>query len=137
MIPQSLIHFDINFLFIESIETWGVFAEQLYILYDFGYVAYLLSFVGFLIYIYSQNIISFIKFPNIEFRKIFNKNNWGVNKKTKIRKDPIINNITSNSSKELSDLNQGYEIDETDKKISYLSPSLEILESNNISSKKI
>ena len=123
MIPQSLIHFDINFLFIESIETWGVFAEQLYILYDFGYVAYLLSFVGFLIYIYSQNIISFLKFPNIEFRKIFSKNNWGINKKTKIRKDPIINNITSNSSKELSDLNQGYEIDETDKKISYLSPS--------------
>ena len=136
LIPQSLIHFDINFLFIESIETWGVFAEQLYILYDFGYVAYLLSFVGFLIYIYSQNIISFLKFPNIEFRKIFSKNNWGVNKKTKIRKDPIINNITSNSSKEVSDLNQGYEIDETDKKISYLSPSLEILESNNISTKK-
>ena len=136
LIPQSLIHFDINFLFIESIETWGVFAEQLYILYDFGYVAYLLSFVGFLIYIYSQNIISFLKFPNIEFRKIFSKNNLGVNKKTKIRKDPIINNITSNSSKEVSDLNQGYEIDETDKKISYLSPSLEILESNNISTKK-
>ena len=114
----------------------GVFAEQLYILYDFGYVAYLLSFVGFLIYMYSQNIISFLKFPNSEFRKIFSKNNLGVNKKTKIRKDPIINNITSNSSKEVSDLNQGYEIDETDKKISYLSPSLEILESNNISTKK-
>ncbi len=136
LIPQSLIHFDINFLFIESIETWGFFAEQLYILYDFGYVAYLLSFVGFLIYIYSQNIISFVKFPNIEFRKIFSKNNWGVNQKTKIRKDPIINNITSNSSEEVSDLNKGYEIDGTDKKISYLSPSLEILESNNISAKK-
>ncbi len=136
LIPQSLIHFDINFLFIESIETWGVFAEQLFILYDFGYVAYLLSFVGFLIYIYSQNIINFVKLPNIEFRKIFSKNNWGVNQKTKIRKDPIINNIASNNSEEVSDLNKGYEIDETDKKISYLSPSLEILESNNISAKK-
>ena len=136
LIPQSLIHFDINFLFIESIETWGVFAEQLFILYDFGYVAYLLSFVGFLIYIYSQNIINFVKLPNIEFRKIFSKNNWGVNQKTKIRKDPIINNIASNSSEEVSDLDKGYEIDEIDKKISYLSPSLEILESNNISAKK-
>ena len=136
LIPQSLIHFDINFLFIESIETWGVFAEQLFILYDFGYVAYLLSFVGFLIYIYSQNIINFVKLPNIEFRKIFNKNNWGVNQKTKIRKDPIINNIASNSSEEVSDSDKGYEIDEIDKKISYLSPSLEILESNNISAKK-
>ena len=136
LIPQSLIHFDINFLFIESIETWGVFAEQLFILYDFGYVAYLLSFVGFLIYIYSQNIINFVKLPNIEFRKIFSKNNWGVNQKTKIRKDPIINNIASNSSEEVSDSDKGYEIDEIDKKISYLSPSLEILESNNISAKK-
>ena len=136
LIPQSLIHFDINFLFIESIETWGVFAEQLYIIYDFGYIAYFLSFAGFLIYIYSQNIISFIKFPNIEFRKIFNKNNLDVSQKSKVRKDPIINNITSSSSKEVSDLNEGYEIDQTDKTISYLSPSLEILESNNVSSKK-
>ncbi len=136
LIPQSLIHFDINFLFIESIETWGVFAEQLYIIYDFGYIAYFLSFAGFLIYIYSQNIISFIKFPNIEFRKIFNKNNLDVSQKSKVRKDPIINNITSSSSKEVSDLNEGYEIDQTDKTINYLSPSLEILESNNLSSKK-
>ena len=123
-------------MFIESIETWGVFAEQLYIIYDFGYIAYFLSFAGFLIYIYSQNIISFIKFPNIEFRKKFNKNNLDVSQKSKVRKDPIINNITSSSSKEVSDLNEGYEIDQTDKTISYLSPSLEILESNNVSSKK-
>ena len=74
MIPQSLLIFNINFLFIDSVETWGAFAVQLYKLYDLEILAHSFSFIGFLIYLFSQNIMSLIKFPKIKLSKTINKN---------------------------------------------------------------
>ena len=54
LIPQSLLVFDINFLFIDSIETWGAFAIKLYQLYNLEFLAHSFSFIGFLIYLFSQ-----------------------------------------------------------------------------------
>ena len=130
-IPQSLIYFEINFQFIESIETWGVFANQLFQFYNLEYVSYSLSFIGFFIYLFSQNIISLLKFPRINFRDIFSKNLKEKYQDTKIKKDPIISNIDIGSSFEKNDFDGEDKISYQKNDIEYSSPSLEILESNN------
>ena len=136
LIPQSLIYFDFNFIFIESIETWGVFANYLYNFYNFEYISYALSFFGLSIYLLSQNILTIFRFPRISFGKIFNRNVPTDSLNTKIKKDPFINNINIDSSQEINDLNEENENIKSEKKSEYLSPSLEILDSNNALAKK-
>ena len=128
LIPQSLIYFGFDFIFMESIETWGVFSNYLYNFYSLEYISYALSFFGLSIYLFSQNILNLFKIPKISIGKIFQKNIQNVNSNTKIKKDPFINNINIDSSAEINDLNEEIE---TKKRVGYLSPSLEILDSNN------
>ncbi len=135
LIPQSLLLFDINFLFIDSIETWGAFSMQLYKLYNLEFLAHSFSFIGFLIYLFSQNILSLIKIPNIKLSNIINKNK-GVYQTTKVKKDPIINNLNSDNSENINDFEGEYQANQSKEKSEYLSPSLEILESNNAVVKK-
>jgi len=132
LLPQSLIYFDLNFIFIESIETWGVFANYLYNFYSFEYISYALSFFGLSIYLLSQNILTIFRLPKISFGKIFKINTPNNNLNTKIKKDPFINNISTDNSLEINDLNEKNE----NIKSEYLSPSLEILDSNNNLAKK-
>ena len=134
-IPQSLLIFNINFLFIDSVETWGAFAVQLYKLYDLEILAHSFSFIGFLIYLFSQNIMSLIKFPKIKLSNTINKNNE-VYQTTRIKKDPIINDLNSNSSEKINEIHEEYQVNQSKEKSEYLSPSLEILESNNAVAKK-
>ena len=136
LIPQSLIYFDFNFIFIESIETWGVFANYLYNFYNFEYISYALSFFGLSIYLLSQNILTIFRFPRISFGKIFKRNVPNDSLNTKIKKDPFINNINIDSSQEINDLNEENESIISENKSEYLSPSLEILDSNNALAKK-
>ena len=136
LIPQSFLQFGISFSFIDSIDTWGVFAQQLYNLYNLEYIAYSLSFIGLLIYLFSQNINNLFKYPKIKLKKLFVKDNPDINQTTKIKKDPIINNIDSSKPSEINDVDEDYEFNESIKKTKYLSPSLEILESNSALSKK-
>ena len=135
LIPQSFMEFDINFLFIESLETWGIFANHLNKLYNLEYIAHSFTLIGFLLYFFSQNIINLLKFPKIKFKKIF-KNNQNIYKTNTVKKEPIINFINSSNTEKNNDLDEEYAIDKTAKNYKYLSPSLEILESNNASSKK-
>ena len=135
MIPQSLLIFNINFLFIDSVETWGAFAVQLYKLYDLEILAHSFSFIGFLIYLFSQNIMSLIKFPKIKLSNTINKNKE-VYQTTRIKKDPIINDLNSNSSEKINEIHEEYQVNQPKEKSEYLSPSLEILESNNAVAKK-
>ena len=134
-IPQSLLIFNINFLFIDSVETWGAFAVQLYKLYDLEILAHSFSFFGFLIYLFSQNIMSLIKFPKIKLSNTINKNKE-VYQTTRIKKDPIINDLNSNSSEKINEIHEEYQVNQPKEKSEYLSPSLEILESNNAVAKK-
>ena len=134
-IPQSLLIFNINFLFIDSVETWGAFAIQLYKLYDLEILAHSFSFIGFLIYLFSQNIMSLIKFPKIKLSNTINQNNE-VYQTTRIKKDPIINDLNSNSSEKINEIHEEYQVNQPKEKSEYLSPSLEILESNNAVAKK-
>ena len=132
LIPQSLIHFDFNFIFIESIETWGVFANYLYNFYSLEYISYALSFFGLSIYLLSQNILTIFRLPKISFGKIFKMNISNDSLNTKVKKDPFINNINTDNSLEIVDLSEENE----NIKSEYLSPSLEILDSNNALAKK-
>ncbi len=136
LIPQSLIHLNFNFIFIESIEPWGVFSNYLYNFYNIKYISYALSFFGLSIYLVSQNILTIFRFPKISFKKIFERNvpNDSLNKK--IKKDPFIKNISKDNSLEINDLNEENENIQSEKKSEYLSPSLEILDSNNALAKK-
>ena len=47
MIPQALLSYGINFEFIEAIEVWGIFSSQLYNFYQYDYISYILSILGF------------------------------------------------------------------------------------------
>ncbi len=135
LIPQSLIHLNFNFIFIESIDTWGVFANYLFNFYSFEYLSYAMSFIGLSIYLLSQNILMLFKFPKISIEKIFNRNIPNENLNKKIKKDPFINNINRDSYLEINDLNEVNENIKSEK-TEYLSPSLEILDSNNTLAKK-
>ena len=128
-IPQSLILLEIDFKFIESIETWGIFANQLYDIHQLKYISYSLSFFGILLYLFSQNINSLISIPKFKFNKLSIKSNQKDNFNKYGRKEPIVNNFISKHSTE--DV-EGIEEEEIhNQKNPYLSPSLEILDTNN------
>ena len=98
-------------------------------------MSYIFSFLGFLIFILSQNIISLLRFKKFDFAKLFKNNTQGEYQETKFKKDPIVNNINEGYSAEIEHLDK-YENAELETKSEYLSPSLEILDSNNAPSKK-
>ena len=50
LIPQLLLYYDLEFVFIDSINTWGYYASNVHKLHDFNFVNYFLSFVGILIF---------------------------------------------------------------------------------------
>ncbi len=129
MIPQIFIALDIKLSFITSIETWGVFANQLYELYSLDYISYILTFLGVSIYLFSQNILTLFKLPRLKLNNIFKKETQSV-VDSKIRKEPIIDRMDNNYLHEES--NDEYnEIKSTNQKAKYFSPSLEILETDS------
>ena len=133
-IPQSLILLEIDFRFIESIETWGIFANQLYDIHQLKYISYSLSFFGILLYLFSQNINNLISIPKFKFSKLSINSNQKDNLDKNDRKEPIVNNVISKHSTEVFD---GIEEEEDhNQKNPYLSPPLEILDTNNNLGKK-
>ncbi len=135
LIPQILIEMKIELSFIESIETWGIFANFLYELYTYNYVSYILTSIGIFVYIYSQNIFSFFKIPKLKLKNILKNNNHYSLSKNKIKKEPIINNISSEAlTKEIDD-GEINEMPSTQQR-EYFSPSLEILETDDALDRK-
>ena len=136
LIPQILIELKIEISFFDSIETWGVFANELYDLYDLNYVSYILSLIGLFIYFLTQNIFNFFRIPRIKLNSIFKSDNRKEVSKNKIKKEPIINNISTNVfSKE--NINEEHSNEENlHQRTEYSSPSLEILETDNALAKK-
>ena len=134
LIPQALLEIDLEIMFIESIETWGIFSRNINDLHDLNYVNYLLSAIGFFIFLFSQNILYLFKMPNTSFiglLKIAKKENF---RDTQIKKEPIIN-VLNKHDQDVDNVNDDKYEDSSNLKENYLSPSLEILETNNASSK--
>ncbi len=136
LIPQTLIDLNVELLFIDSIETWGIFANQLYDLYVLNYLSYFLTFVGICIYLFSQNIFILFKIPRIKVNNIFKIYNQNNVVDGQIKKEPIINNIPEDNFANDSYSKIYDENDRPNQKSKYFSPSLEILEADNSLSKK-
>ncbi len=136
LIPQILIELKIEFLFIESIETWGVIANQLFDLYTLNYFSYFLTFVGLIIYLLSQNFFKLFKITIPKLNNIFKSSNQTNIPSNKIKKDPIINNIEIERHDQEGNMGNIDDKETLNQKIKYFSPSLEILETNDASAKK-
>ncbi len=131
LIPQTLIYQDFKLPFIDSLEIWGVFAEILNSLHNIGYVNYLLSVIGLIIYFSSQNIIYLLKKPRINITYFFKKNNTYETPSAKIKKDPIINMSRDDYNLIREDVNEE-DVENEESESKYFSPSLEILDTNNV-----
>ncbi len=130
LIPQVFIELKFQLLFIESIKTWGVYANQLFGLYKINYISYLLTFIGIILYFLSHDFLKFFKISLPKINNFFKKDNRNTVSYNQVKKDPIINNIQK-------DDHIGYvEEENIDKKTKYFSPSLEILETDSTSEKK-
>ena len=130
IIPQTLIDLGIEFLFIESIQVWGVFSMHLYKLHEINYISYALSFFGIIIFIFSQNIFNLFIIPKIDISKLFKFNERKVNTLNKVKKDPLINNISSFLDETDSKIEKEDKNEQLDIQNNYHSPSLDILDTN-------
>ncbi len=135
LLPQSFLYLDFQIEFINSIETWGVFADAIYNLHNFYYIHYSLSIVGLLIFLFSQNIIYLFKIPKINFYNLFKSDDESKLGKTQTKKDPIINNTIKVNDQEIYNSYKEKSESVSNAMDNYLSPSLEILETNNTSFK--
>ena len=134
-IPQIFIDLKLDFTFIDSIKTWGIFADQLFNLYNYNYISYLLTFIGISIYMISQNFLGLFKISKPKLNNIFKRDNRNSISGNKIKKEPIINNISSNNYTQ-DEINENIDEVPLNQKTKYFSPSLEILETDNASAKK-
>ena len=80
----------------------------------------------------SALIFSLIKIPKVRFYNLFKKNDFP--KSSFQKKEPVINSSLSNKNN--LDINDSNEFQNNEKDQEYFSPSLDILESNNRSSKE-
>ena len=134
-IPQIFIDLKLEFTFIDSIKTWGIFADQLFNLYNYNYISYLLTFIGISIYMISQNFLDLFKISKPKLNNIFKRDNRNSISGNKIKKEPIINNISPNNYTQ-DEINENIDEVPLNQKTKYFSPSLEILETDNASAKK-
>ena len=134
LIPQALLEMNLEIMFIDSVETWGVFSKNINGLHNLNYINYLLSVIGFFIFLFSQNIFYLFKMPStniIGLLKITKKENF---KDNQVKKEPIIN-VLDTYGQDIDNVNDDNYEDSSNLKENYLSPSLEILETNNALSK--
>tara|TARA_X000000950_G_scaffold215486_1_gene259376 strand:- start:103 stop:2178 length:2076 start_codon:yes stop_codon:yes gene_type:complete len=136
LMPQTLIELKLELSFIDSIETWGFFANQLFDLYSLSYISYILTFMGLSIYFLSQNFLSLFKFSKPKLSNIFKKINQDTVAINKIKKDPIINNIATRNHLQEESSKKVVDQEISNQKTKYFSPSIEILDTNNALAKK-
>ena len=136
LIPQTLLTIGVDFFFIESIDTWGVFSVYLYSIYNMDYIGYALSILGVFMYSFSQNIIHLFRLPKFQINELFKNRTKKDSESNKIKKDPIIKNINDNLSNDVGDIEERLTSVNSVTEKTFSSPSLEILESNKSSTEK-
>tara|TARA_B100000989_G_scaffold297665_1_gene284237 strand:+ start:537 stop:2606 length:2070 start_codon:yes stop_codon:yes gene_type:complete len=129
LIPQIPLNLEFEIDFIDSLETWGVFAKNISMLHDISYISYTLSILGLILFFVSQNIIYLFRAPKLNFFNLFKTNKYD-SLDSVIKKEPIINTSkVEEDSSIISNLN--YQEDNNKLKSDYFSPSLEILDTKN------
>ena len=137
LIPQSFIYWGIDIEFYTEIKTWGIFSDKIFSLHKIEYLNYILSLLGLIFYIFSQDLIKLIKWPSFNKFSLpkFNNNKTEIVQKV-IKKEPFINNVNTGKliaeEKNTSPVNN--KINNENKK--NYSPSLEILDSDSTLSKR-
>ena len=81
IIPLSLLEWKIDFQLYEGIFSWGYFSHRIFNLHQVPYLNYLLSFIGIVLFFYTQNLLVF-KVTKLRNLKIFK------NKEDKLKKQP-------------------------------------------------
>ena len=132
ILPQILIYYLRDHNLIDGISSWGFFAKNIFNIFESKVASYSLSIVGLILYLFSQDIFSLIKFPKINFNNLLTRGRKIDN--TINKKDPIINNALS-LDRGIDIENKSFTQDNINSEI-YLSPSLDILESESLSSRK-
>ena len=135
LIPQLFFYYNIQYEFKESINTWGRYAGDIYKLHNFIYIHFLLSIVGLIIFLMSQNIFKLFKINKINFLNFFKKDLQNDFVEPKIKKEPIINNFIKKDYIDINNMENEKQNDNNNIKSSLYSPSLDILEASNSSSK--
>tara|TARA_B100000989_G_scaffold299043_1_gene292440 strand:- start:9845 stop:11920 length:2076 start_codon:yes stop_codon:yes gene_type:complete len=136
LIPQILIELKLELSFIDSIETWGIFANQLFDLYAYNYISYILTFVGISIYFLSQNFFSLLKLSKPKLKNIFRSVNKDTAVGNKIKREPIINNVLTKNYHNEKNNEENVNEETLNQKSKYFSPSLEILDTDTTLAKK-
>tara|TARA_B100000123_G_scaffold271596_1_gene251863 strand:- start:930 stop:3005 length:2076 start_codon:yes stop_codon:yes gene_type:complete len=136
LIPQTLLTIGVDFFFIDSIDTWGVFSVYLYSIYNMDYIGYALSILGVFMYSFSQNIIHLFRLPKFQINELFKNRTKKDSESNKIKKDPIIKNINDTLSNDVGDIEERLTNVNSVTEKTFSSPSLEILESNKSSTEK-
>ena len=135
LIPQLFIYYNFKLVFIDSIDTWGRYANNIFKLHNFDYIHYLLSILGLLIFLMSQNIFSLLKINELNFSNFFKKDLNNNSHEPKIKKEPIINNSLKEGQVGIDNIENRKQDKNINIKSSVYSPSLEILETSNSFSK--
>tara|TARA_B100000965_G_scaffold328798_1_gene292005 strand:- start:742 stop:2805 length:2064 start_codon:yes stop_codon:yes gene_type:complete len=127
LIPQFIIYEGFSIPFPQEIEMWGIFSNNVYSIHNNNYASYILSFVGLVLFFFSQNLI--LKISKISFTNIFRADENGNSKKKIIKKEPII--YSSGSNEKEVDANINNTDNQKEDYVNYLSPSLDILDSDS------
>ena len=132
LIPQIFLFWDWHYYYIDQIKTWGELSYLLFDLHQIEWTSYVVSLIGILIFIISQNIFVLFKLPKLSFQSLtFTK--IKKQEEASIRKEPMINN-NINFNKEILDTSiDNYKNSKIEKNFNnrYNSPSLDILDSDN------
>ena len=133
LIPQSLFYWGWNIEFYSTLNSWGEISYELYTVHQSEWVSYSTSFAGVLLFLFVQNIFSFIKFPKFN-SDLFKQKKDGNIQDLKIKKEPIIANKLNAEQKIQQTVEKEQENSKTNN--SYYSPSLNILDSESDGSQK-
>ena len=134
LIPQTFLYLNLEIKFIEQIEDWGIIAQNLYTIHQYSYVSYFLTFVGIVLFLSCLNIHKLFKIPRFKIQNFF-KNEKKQPAIAENKKEPIISRIPNNNMEiksQAENKNRNIKVDEKN----FSSPSLDILESENINSKR-
>ena len=133
LLPQTFLQINLTVNFIEQIEDWGIIAKNLFSFHQINYVSYSLSFIGAILFFACLNIHQVLKIPSFKITN-FNRTKKKLSPITENKKEPIISRIPdTNLQNELHEENNSEKI-KNEKNFS--SPSLDILESEKINTKR-
>ena len=127
--PQIFIYHEINLEIWSYLNTWGILSENLFAIHNNDLTSYILTILGIVIFIFSQKLFFFFTLPKLNLSRM-NLNKQKINKKeNNIKKEPIIRRV---ENADAIPENQSLPKKEIfNKRNSYESPSLEILESTD------